>query len=265
MPTATLHFSFSLFFLLVLFSGAKAGILDSALPEGDPERGGEKVAKQAGSKGLAGRVKIKPFERADIDRDHKLSFAEFVSVKRLQHMEADKRRKLFSYLDQNTDGFLQAEELHPPAPKWMKMASKSFSRFDQNKDGVLNIDEFSSLTGLLKMKKADPVNLFQRLDQNKNGFLEKAELETTLPRVKCSNVDFMTHDSDASGTIDYDEYSQALVVSKWSELRRRKLFQRIDADGDGELSKLELSAGVSGRRHSSDFMPPKKRRFPNDK
>ena len=264
MPVSTHHFSFSLILLLSLFGKvwAEDFVGDAQQREGNKTMGaksGLMINKRAV---LTDRKKM--FELVDIDDDRKLTFAEFANTKRLQHMEPDKRRKLFVFLDQDKDGFLQIEEIHSPVPKWMKMARKGFPRFDQDKDGGLNDTEFAEFMKLSKMSKIDPVSLFQRLDRNKNGVIEFEELGASIPRLNRAPINFMAYDNNSSGGVDYEEYSKIPMLCKWSEQRRRKLFQRIDADLDGEINQSELSSMPLGRRGSPGFVSPKRKALPRE-
>lgn len=254
-----LHYSISMFVLLFLFGEVTAESINDAFQQVDVVRNRGKISKNTESNGLATRVDIKPFARADADHDNKLSFGEFENLRRLQHMEANKRRKLFSYLDLNRDGFLQMQEVHPSAAKWLKLARKNFSRLDQNKNGELDMNEFLSLSLKSKVGKVELVREFQRLDKNNNRVVEKIELAMQFLGCKQRAVDFISHDKDSSGSIDYDEYSSMPMISKWPEIRRQESFQRIDVDGNGQLSKRELSSIKSRKRFPSGFSPSRVR------
>jgi len=121
---------------------------------------------------------------------------------------------------------------------------------------------------LTNENKLKPVELFERLDQNKNNGIEWSELNAKPRRFSQPDGGFAAHDKNASGGLDYEEYSQMPWVCKWPELRRKKLFERIDVDGDGELSKHEVRDAHSYRRRTPGFegsgskmLPGKKKAF----
>ena len=258
MLASTLHFSFSLVFILALFSEVWAGDLRDGSQKNGRGGAGGVVKGPKINKGVIAPDSGKMFRLADMDHDRRLTFAEFENVKRLRHMDSDKRRKLFVFLDHDKDGFLQIGELYSPVAKWAKGARKSFVRFDQNKDGGLNISEFSEMMKLSSKHIINPEHLFQRLDRNKSGVIEPEEL-SAKPRLNKPYIDFMAYDKNGSGGVDYSEYSQIPLVCKWPDDRRKQLFQRIDADFDGELTKLEISRMPLKRGRGPDIARPEKR------
>jgi hypothetical protein len=46
-------------------------------------------------------------------------------------------------------------------------------------------------------------------------------------------------------------------VCKWSEQRRRALFEKVDSNGNGELSELELSEMYLSRQRGRSHMAPR--------
>lgn len=239
-PEFSLLFSLGLFLGLFLICGAGADTEEAAMQQRSSGEDNRRLSRSSDDNIKDGYDKVKLFDRADSNHDRQLSFTEFAGVKRLKHLEADRQRKLFEYLDQNQNGFLEMSELSFPVPKWMKVARRGFARLDQNNDNGLSFSEFSALGKFPQMNEIDPQRLFGRLDHNKNGLIERSELNVKLAGINQVKFNFMSHDKDSSGTINYAEYSLASMVSKWPESRRRKFFDRIDSNADGELNKHEL-------------------------
>ena len=254
-PTSALHIGSGLILLVILFGDVKAEVLGGPLQQGVDVEGVE--ASSTLGKGVAPSAKIKLFDRADVDHNRKLSFSEFASVKRLQHVDSDKRRKLFAFLDQDKDGFLQMGELHPHVPKELKITRRLFTRLDRNGDERLTSDEFFELSKLSKTNKINPKVLFDRLDQNNSGFIERAELHAKLSKYAQANINFMAYDQNANGSLNYGEYSMMAMVCKWSEQRRRALFEKVDSNRNGELSELELSEMSLSRQRGRSHMAPR--------
>ena len=277
MNLITLHLSFRILVSFVLFSEVSAaGQLEGA-PE-EPVESAVAISPQdshppketrtlrfAQKQGAIGKERGKAFADVDIDNDRQLTFSEFAGVKRLQNMELGKQRQLFDFLDDDKDGYLQMRELYPATPKWMKVARREFARYDTNKDGLLTAMEFSELMKLTNENKLKPAELFVRLDQNKNNGIEWFELHAKPRRFNHSDGDFITHDKNASGGLDYEEYAHMPWVCKWPEQRRKKLFERIDVDGDGELSKREIGGMHSYRKRMPGFEGPGSRKLPSKK
>ena len=125
--------------------------------------------------------------------------------------------------------------------------------------------EFSELMKLINENKLKPAELFVRLDRNKNNGIEWFELHAKPPRFNHSDGNFTTHDKNASGGLDYEEYAHMPWVCKWPEQRRKKLFERIDVDGDGELSKREIGGMHSYRKRMPGFEGSGSRKLPSKK
>lgn len=180
------------------------------------------------------------FREVDIDHDRKLAFSEFKQLKRIQNMETDKQRKLFDFLDQNHDGQLEINEVHPAKRRWALSDRKEFQRFDHDGDGCLDQVEFSQFLRVSKIHGLDAAKSFERLDQNKNGKIETFELGGKFRKLNNTKLDFASHDVDGNGGLDYAEYSQIPWVIRLPGERREKLFGLIDADGNGEISLMEI-------------------------
>jgi len=266
MNLTTLHLSFRMLVSFVLFCEVLAEDPPVAISpqDADPPKDA-RTLKFPQKQGAIGRERGKAFADVDIDNDRQLTFSEFAGAKRLQNMDPKKQRQLFDFLDHDKDGYLQMRELYPPTPKWVKFARKEFSRFDTNKDGLLTAAEFSELMKFTNENKLDPAELFVRLDQNKNNGIERFELNTKPRRFKHSDTGFAAYDKNASGGLDYDEYAAMPWVCKWPEQRRKKLFDRIDVDGDGELSKPEIGDMHSHRRRMPGFESPRSKKLPSNK
>lgn len=198
--------------------------------------------------GYVRKQRMMSFREVDTNHDRKLVFDEFKQLKRLQHMEADKQRKLFDFLDQNHDGQLEINEVFIPKPRWGAADRKEFQRFDKNGDGCLDLIEFSSLLRGSKTHELDAAESFERLDQNNNGKIERFEWGSKFRRFNNAKPDFASHDVDGSGGLNYAEYSEIPWVTRLPDERREKLFIRIDADGNGEISITEIGMMYKDKR-----------------
>ncbi|MGB1874068.1 MAG: EF-hand domain-containing protein [Akkermansiaceae bacterium] len=240
--------------LMLLLQGAalKSHGESNTLPSGAPAlRGGVQLQTPEGPEK---QVRHKAFDQVDTDRDGKLSFAEFCELERLKNLDVDKQRKLFDFLDRNRDGSVHAHELHPVRPKWTMIARRELRRFDQNNDAQLDAAEFSALMKYLGKHGDFQRQRFMQLDQNKDQVIDIEELGRR-PDSKHGEIIFNLYDKDASGGLDYPEYSMIPMVQRWPEERRQKLFGLIDFDGDGKISRAEVGALYKHRRQSQKLPP----------
>ncbi|UQI41940.1 EF-hand domain-containing protein [Vreelandella venusta] len=100
--------------------------------------------------------------------------------------------------------------------------------------------------------------LIKRVDINGDGVISAEE--NTAARVAgladgiagSLGPMFNSIDFDASGLIDYDEFGKQFKgMASDSELR--KIYQKLDTDGDGQISRLEaIKAGAQGTKANTD-------------
>jgi|GEM_PF-2574156 len=208
------------------------------------------------AKGGMGKERFKAFREADADRDKMLSFAEFSAMPRLKNMDEEKRRKLFEFLDHDKDKVLRVSELQPGDSRWSVVARREFSQLDADGDEALSLSEFSGLVQFLGKNDEKLSKLFKKADRNKNDQIERFELRSGLRPMVLPNIHFTIHDANSSGGLDYQEYAAISWMNKWPEQRRKKLFDRIDRDGDGEISGMEIrSAHYKGFPGQQDKRP----------
>lgn len=101
-----------------------------------------------------------------------------------------------------------------------KRMKQMFERLDSDGDGSISADEF-------KMPSDRP-SLEMRMDSNGDGMLTRDEvIAVSQERSEEALERFDNVDTDGNGVIDNDE-------------RRLSLFNRMDADDDGALTKREM-------------------------
>ena len=143
---------------------------------------------------------------------------------------------------------------HPAAPgaqverPWAEM----FRRLDKNGDGALSLDEFMAMERLARVPEEKRREIFRRLDKDGDGKLFPHELAALheelghggrMPRLE-------ELDLDHSGGISFEEFRQAPFVSKLPEEQQRALFDRLDRDGDGQLTPKDRLPGDGHGGHS---------------
>jgi Ca2+-binding EF-hand superfamily protein len=143
-------------------------------------------------------------------------------------------------------GAVAASAQEPPPPgsfppgggggmRMQQMQMPTFADLDKNKDKKLSRDEFPSQM---------PQQFFDRMDENKDGFVDETEWSNAMsrfrggaggervmmggPRLGESLTKFLDGNSDAK-------------VSREEFARMTELFDRLDADKNGELSQEELN------------------------
>jgi Ca2+-binding EF-hand superfamily protein len=105
-------------------------------------------------------------------------------------------------------------------------ADEKFAMMDTNKDGRVSPDEF----------EVGAKQMFDKMDTNKDGKVTAAEMDAAhAGKAKgMSSADKIKKvDTNGDGTLSADEHAAGA----------KKMFNRMDADHDGYLTKQELEAG----------------------
>jgi len=229
---------------LVILSGVLLSSLVIALE--NPVQGDKSTERPFKRNGSGSSVEGKPresnFKKLDLDKDGALSFEEFSKSERLAQLDEGKTRRLFDFIDRNKDGVLQGVELRPRDGQGKRV---DFKKLDTNKDGALDLQELSK--SKLIANQGDLAKLFKHLDKNKDGYLKPEEITKILSRFPKMDLDFGMYDTNESGGLDYEEYSKLPFVGRFPDDRRKKRFEKMDANDDGELSPEEIRS--AHKRH----------------
>jgi len=159
---------------------------------------------------------------ADTDNNGVISKSEF-----LAHAQAK-----FDRADQNRDGYIsRSEQDNARASHSAERQAKHFDRFDANGDGVITKDEFASTAEAHKdgrrerrkefREKRDSTDRQDRMERRKAFKERRAEHggKDRWERVDINGDDLISAQEYMSGA--------------------EKMFEFLDADGDGQLSKGE--------------------------
>lgn len=110
---------------------------------------------------------------------------------------------------------------------------------DQNGDDFISLEEFHAMLRVKNLPEEKRANLFKRLDKNDDGQLGREELARML-RPPGSRGERMQRlwelDKDRSGGVSFDEFKKGRFYSKLPPERQRELFDRLDTDGDDQIT-----------------------------
>jgi Ca2+-binding EF-hand superfamily protein len=154
------------------------------------------------------------------------------------------RMRSTSFTDGDENGLSWQHQSNPPKRTAPPSLAELFALIDLNGDGELSKDEVVAAAGLLNMTPEEAGRLFDSLDVDGSGTLSKEEfsaaslaktLSTGLGQVAESLVSFMNRPVTTS---ENSSKREALAA----------LFEIIDLDGDGQLTKSEVvqAAGLLG-------------------
>lgn len=114
---------------------------------------------------------------------------------------------------------------------------RMFKRMDTNQDSLITKEEFFAVAVTEKIPEERRNALFSRLDQNKDGVISKKEIgDMRREQDEKRRKDFRELDIDKSGGLSFEEFSKGKFFAKLPVEKRRKVFERMDSDGDGEVT-----------------------------
>ena len=212
--------------------------------------------------------------------------AEIVSNLRKSFQSMEDVQRAFKSWDLDGDGAISFTELQSAVKKTgQKMSEEEMNAIfvigDVDQNGALDLEEFQKLMlpttsdVIAKFRAShktvkDVQQAFKKFDMNGDGAIDRQELTQALSSSGQNftqqeiNAIFNAADVNKDGDVDYEEFiglmcpSAADIVSKFrSEYKNiedvRAAFKRFDRDGDGALSKDELSAALksSGQSYSN--------------
>ncbi len=246
-PIAFFLFLFS--FALAFGMGCGSAVADETSGEiPKKSRDSDKQKAKKSDRVRRGGDHLRAFRQADTNQDGFLTVEEFENMQRLARLESEKRKRLFAFLDKNKDGKLHHKELHPATPPHFGMVLNHFARLDTDGSGSLSLNELSKAPLFAKTPADQLARLFAKMDRNKNGQLEKSDLMIHGHRDRPA-IQFGQHDKDNSGGLSFEEYSTIPFMDRVPEQRRKKIFERIDANKDQQLSPEEIRKAKPPRPH----------------
>ncbi|VDM43591.1 unnamed protein product [Toxocara canis] len=162
----------------------------------------------------------------------------------------------FAQADENEDGQLDAVEfagfrsvIRSKAVKnaFDAMPVQIFDEIDTDGDGLVSNSEAVAMARRQDdMDSKETYNLFNVADQDKSGRLDKVELADFLRLVRLSAIKFATDhfrefDTNRDKIVTLDELEDVIEQKyKVERANIRQFFEKVDADGSGDLSPGEI-------------------------
>ena len=218
------------------------------------------IAQNSAMPAAAGKARI----QVDANRDGFIDRAEAARMPRLAER--------FDRMDQDQDGRLSADE----RPKSRGMRHKRgehggwMQRADADKDGRLSRAEAQAM-------QAKAGDRFEKMDVNKDGYVDRSDMQARVAQKRAAF--FVGADSNRDGRLSRDEFvveqgaRNAERRERWARRaaangkpalarpvptleqqiqRATVLFERMDSDRNGTLSRAEFAAAKPGRQGKGD-------------
>ena len=210
---------------------------------------------------------------ADIDRDGFITWQEFgvfsTGLKAGQPLGTSELPRVFKAIDQNSDGFLELDDVRRYLVKEVKTAvddisvSRAWEAGDNDRDGKINFNEFFHFASVLKQYTGVDLwalelrRVFDQIDTDRDGHLGEQEVYRYLAKrgmcVKPAQLKaaWKLADRDGDSCIDWEEFGlfaanvHVGIDLGASELRR--VFLEIDTDFDHVLRDTEVWSYLEAR------------------
>lgn len=246
--------------------------------------------------GEAGWQKIKQqmmsaIKKADRNQDGVLDKSEFITLERIARLPADKQDKLFERMDKNKDQLLQPNEF-PPKGGDRDMVHRKIiphlRELDLNHDMAISHEEFVQSPMIEKLPPERQEAIFKMMDRDGDGKLtpqdrpsgppdeqgedpQRHNNRKNKPGMPARDGDFdaprgmpvngaviAKMDLNHDGNVDFAEFRQSPLVSRFDEDEQEDRFQQMDTNHDHHLSTEELTKGLRmmGKRPDPGAMPP---------
>merc|ERR1719300_1267972 len=223
------------------------------------------------------------FSLGDKDQSGAIDYQEFIammmpnSTSILQNVASQFRsiqavKDGFKRIDSNGDGAISRQELKQGMHLNDEELDVIFALGDIDQDGEISMAEFiplmspSATSAINRLRNSfrditEVIIAFKKFDSNNDGALSQAELLAGMKSTgldfdaqECSMV-FSMADLNQDGEINYVEFVSALFPAASDGLSKfrgrlgaitdvKMAFKRFDADGDGEISIMELKNGA---------------------
>ncbi|CAJ0609261.1 unnamed protein product [Cylicocyclus nassatus] len=106
-----------------------------------------------------------------------------------------------------------------------------------------------------EIRDEDLKGIFREFDLNGDGFIQRDELRSVMQKMGQSPTEeeldamFNAADQDQDGNIDFKEFLQIAHANPLS-LSLKNVFEELDVDGDGYITRSELRTAFQRMGHS---------------
>ncbi len=150
---------------------------------------------------------------------------------------------VFAEVDPRRDGPHKGHHPDGPSPHGPRVQDM-FRKMDKNRDGGISKEEFFAFGRMDRIPVEKQEKFFDRLDSDGNGSLTEEEIRGMRKnREEDRKREFRELDANKSGGLDFAEFSQGKFFQKLPEEKRRQIFDRMDTDGDGEVTPKDKPKG----------------------
>jgi Ca2+-binding EF-hand superfamily protein len=119
-----------------------------------------------------------------------------------------------------------------------------FGMLDKNNDKVITSEEFFAGPRMANMPQEQRDKLFARMDLDGDGKVTPEEIRKMRQESHEKHMrEVRELDTDKSGGLSFEEMSLGKFFSQLPEEKRRQIFERMDTNGDGQITPEDKPQG----------------------
>lgn len=162
----------------------------------------------------------------------------------LQAEEEKQERPIRPHLEKRGEDSQKGEERNGKMRPHPELESGMFEMLDKNKDKVITSEEFFAGPRMAKMPQEQRDKLFARMDLDGDGKVTPEEIRKMRQESHEKHMrEVRQLDTDKSGGLSFEEMSLGNFFSKLPEEKRKQIFERMDTNGDGQITPEDKPQG----------------------
>ena len=163
------------------------------------------------------------------------------------HMQAEeetRERPIRPFLEKRGENNQNGVERNGKMRLHHEGEGEMFGMLDKNNDKVITSDEIFAGPKMANMPQEQREKLFARMDLDGDGKVTPEEIRKMRQESHEKQMrEFRELDTDKSGGMSFEEISLGKFFSQLPEEKRRQIFERMDTNGDGQITPEDKPQG----------------------
>lgn len=128
-----------------------------------------------------------------------------------------------------------------------------FKLLDKDGDGMISSEEFYASPRMQRLPQEKREEIFGRIDADADGQITPMEIRKMRQETHERHMNELRKlDTDQSGGLSFEELSKGEFFSKLPEEKRKEIFDRMDTNGDGQITPEDKPRDPRGPRPQPD-------------